>query len=247
MATYPGGSGGGSGGLVNVGGTTSWTGYNGSSLVTEQRPNLVPASALYTRLDEMYAAGQVEQVSQLIDLVKAAGFTSWKAAVDAAALDPEKGSRPIEDYLKWHASLPGVQALMAKKSNAGSGYGPFSQTDTSIDLSSESQAAAIADQVWQQELGRRASESEIKAFQKALDAAQRQDPSVTQQSGTRAPHSSTTTTTRTGGFDPTRFATDFAQSRPDYAETYAATSFMSLLDRAISNPNAVDQAIAGKL
>lgn len=126
----------------------------------------------------------------------------------------------------------------------GSG-GPFTQSQTNVSLSSASQSAGIADQVFRQELGRRASDKELQAFQKALNAAQQANPAKTVTSGVSSGSNTTSSTTSKSGFDPARFATEYAQSRPDYAENFAASTFMDRMTAAINNPSAISRRIEG--
>ena len=129
---------------------------------------------------------------------------------------------------------------------AGGASGPYATTATSVALSSESQAAATLDQMYQQELGRTADDKEIAAFKKALNAAQMKAPSKTVTKGVSAGRNSSTQSLTTGGFDPTRFAREYAQSQEGFSERYAGITFMDALDKAITSPDSLDQ-MAGNL
>lgn len=193
----------------------------------------------------LWDQGNMEESLGLIKLAKAAGYSSWDAAMAGAANDPLKSERGFREFLQAQAERVKALGIDLDGSGGGGGDGPFSYTTTSRTISDESSAAALADKVWQEELGRMASDDEIRAFQKALNAYEQANPSVNTQAGVVSGNNRTASSTTTGGFDPTRFATEYARSRPDYAEHFAGVQFMSLLDRAISTPNALDDLIGG--
>lgn len=204
-----------------------------NSLVDPSNPN----SPTWAELPAHLQANDRPAYVQLMKSVKAAGYSSWDAALDGAS----RTSLPVFDFLDQAVE---ANAPYYKGGGGGGGAGgPFSNKQTSVSLSSESSAAQIADQVWQAELGRQARPDEIAAFQKALNAAQQANPSTTVTTGNTSGRNTVQTSTTNTGFDPTRFATDFAQSMPDYAENFAATTFMDLLDKAISKPDALSTAI----
>jgi hypothetical protein len=180
---------------------------------------------------------------ELSKLYKAAGYTSWKDAVEGASYDANKGSRSFMQFLQDRANDPIVQRLVG--ASGGGGGGPFYSRDTSVNLSSASEAARIADQTFTSEMGRTASNQEAAAFQKALNAQERANPQVSTQSGTQTKGSRVSRSSQSGGFDPTRFAREYAQSQEGYAEQFAGVTFMDVIDKAISDPNALDQIIAG--
>lgn len=181
-------------------------------------------SPTWGNLDKWLMINRPQDYKAVKKQLKDAGAT-WGQVLDLASYS----QAPVWDVLDQLAGQGG-----------GSGSGG-SSTSTSVTLSSQSQAAAILDNSLQQELGRRATEQEIKAFQKALNEAQSSNPTVTRTNSGSGYSSSTTT----GGFDYQRFATEYAQSQEGYAENFAATNFMNLLDTAISAPTRIDQLLAG--
>jgi hypothetical protein len=189
---------------------------------------------------QLYANGDIAGYKGLMELVKNSGFTSWSQALQSAAMDTEKSNRSWEEYLRWHASLPGVQEFVKTQ---GSG-GPTSYTNTSVNKSSLTEAGRIADENFKSELGRGASADEVAAFQKALNEQQAANPTVQQQYNSGGKNQSIRSTT-SGGFDYTRFAREYAQSQEGYAERYAGQTFMKILDTAIGNPNALDRMVSG--
>lgn len=189
----------------------------------------------WAQLPDYLFATDREAWKDLTDKIKATGYTSWVDVLRGASV----AQMPFEDFMSYAADMNDKFG----EPGPGSG-GPTSSTTTSTTLSSESSAAATIDNVFQQELGRMATPDEIRAFQKALNEQQAKSPMVSQYSNSGGSNQ-TISSTQSGGFDAARFATEWAQSRPEYAETQAATSFMDLLDRTIANPNAVSQLIGG--
>jgi hypothetical protein len=181
---------------------------------------------------------------QLHKLYTSAGYSTWKEAVEGASMDANKDSRSFMQFLEDRAKNPIIQKLVAASGSGGSG-GPFYSRDTSVNLSSLSEAAQVADQTFTQELGRTASDQEAAAFQKALNKQQQMNPQVSIQSGTQTKGSRVSQSKQTGGFDATRFAREYAQSQEGYGEHFAGVTFMDVIDKAISDPNTLDQIIAG--
>ena len=108
---------------------------------------------------------------------------------------------------------------------------------------STSSAAADLQQMFKAEVGRKATAEEIAAYQKQVNAKAAKEPSVTTGITTTSPGMSTTTGTTQTGFNPTEFAREFAQSVPDYAENFAVSNFVKLIDQALSDPNRVGQVV----
>ena len=217
------------------------------TVVSEDPYNLVPEivniDAVMAIETDMYNNDPAKW-EQLHKLYTSAGYSSWKDAVEGASFDSNKNNRSFMQFLEDRAKDPIVQRLVAAGGSGGSG-GPFYSRDTSVNLSSASEAAQIADQTFVQELGRTASDKEAAAFQKALNAQQAANPQVSIQSGTQSSGSRVSKSKQTGGFDATRFAREYAQSQEGYAERFAGFTFMNVIDKSISNPNALDKIIAG--
>lgn len=206
----------------------------------------VPAAQLANLPQLMWDQGDLKGSLELMKLVKAAGYSSWEDALAGAANDPMRAQRGYMDFLRERAEQAKALGLdLDGSGGGGGGDGPFSYTTTTATVFDESNAAALADQVWQQELGRMATDDEIRAFQKALNVYQRSQPATSSVTGVQSGNNRTQNQVNETGFDPTRFATEYARSRPDYAEHYAGVQFMDLLDKAISEPNALDDLIAG--
>ena len=236
------GDGSNSGGYVNTGKMVQKLQYQtGSGTYRTESPEMIPITTLAEYEADLFNNNPTEWV-QLEKLYKSAGYSSWKEALDGAAMDNDKYNRSWQEFLEARAANPIIQKLVAA---GGSGGGPFYSRDTSVNLSSLSEAAQIADQTFGQELGRTASTQEAADFQKALNAQQRANPQVSIQSGTQTKGSRVSKSSQTGGFDATRFAREYAQSQEGYGERFAGITFMDVIDKAISDPNALDQIIAG--
>lgn len=241
------GSGSGSGGYVNPGTTASTQRYVGSMLMTVTEPAWQSIDAIKDLPTSLWNQGQYQQARDLMKLVESAGFATFEEALLGASQDPQRNDRSWEQYLRDRAADPQLQALLAAdKDKAGGQGGPYRYEDTTTSLSPESAAAADLDTIFQSELGRRATDEEIRAYTIALNEQQKKNPSTSVTSGVQTGNNRTASTTSTAAFDPTRFATEWAQSQPEWAETQAATTFMDLLDRAISSPNKLDDIASGR-
>ena len=194
---------------------------------------------------QLFSAGDMRGFEQLNSLIENAGFSSFSEAIQAASMDPDKDKRTWQQYLEERTKDPLIQKYVAA-ARGGGGGGVSNSTTTSISESSRSQAGAILDQNFQSQLGRTGSKQEIMDFQQALNEQQRNNPTVTRSNSVSGKGSTTSKTQTQGGFDYTRFARQYAQKQPDFKDRYAAVTFMSLLDAAISDPNALDELVAGQ-
>jgi hypothetical protein len=95
------------------------------------------------------------------------------------------------------------------------------------------------------ELGMEPGQADIAAYQKAVNLAAKKEPAVYTATTTTAPGKGGITSTSTSaaisqtGFDPTRFAVEFARSNPQYAENFAARNFMGLIEASLNDPNRI--------
>lgn len=192
---------------------------------------------------QLWDAGEMKESLELLELAKKAGYSSWEAAMAGAANDPLKNERGYMDFLQAQADK--VKALGLDTGLDGEGYkGPVTTNYTMVNESSTSEAGSDIDTVFQEEMGRMATEAEIRLYQRLLNQQQRANPELRSYYSDNADGpTNTVKDSQSGGFDARRFATEFVRSRPDYAETYAGTKFMDILDRFISEPNALDQMI----
>lgn len=148
-----------------------------------------------------------------------------------ASVDAEGNGDPFE----WIIAQP------VDTSGGGGGGGPFTNVQTIRDISSADEGMTVANAAYESQMGRRATMEEGEAFTQALNMMERQNPTKSVQSGNTSGRSTTSTSTTTGGFSAARFAEDWVRSQEGYGETFAATTFMRLLDEAISRPDVVKQ------
>lgn len=126
---------------------------------------------------------------------------------------------------------------------SGAAYGPYRYESTDVALSSDSQALEILDQAYQQYLGRVATGEEAEAFKEALNMMERMNPAKSVIEGVSGQRSDTRTQTTQSGFNPRTFAREYTMASPEYANTFAATTFMNALNSFLAEPNAVEERI----
>ena len=179
--------------------------------VAENQPDYRTQEEL---LEEMRnrMAQQPEEYDELDELLLDTRFNSWEEFFDSAS----RQNTPWREYLTFRAGLG------EGRGRGGGGGGPTS----SVTLTNEAVAGAQLDATFTQYLGRTASDDEVQTYQKLLNAQERANP-------LRRTNGANNVTS--GGFDPTRFAREYAQSQEGYAERFAAVNFMSALDKALAN------------
>lgn len=213
------------------------------SVIGENGLQQVPIDVILAEINNT-RANNPNLYNRLEKLVDANGFSSFQDALEIAAFDTSSGERSWEQFLGVRSQNPVLQADYAKRQGGGGSGGPTSSTNTQRTLSSASQAGAVMDATYRNELGRTGTKDEALAFQKALNEQQQKNPTVSRTNGySDGKGSSTSSTTTTGTFDPTRFAQEYARSQEGYAERFAGINFMKILDDAISNPNIVEQIV----
>jgi hypothetical protein len=137
-----------------------------------------------------------------------------------------------------------------KSADKGPKYGTQGVKDTRItEYSGSSAAQQISDEM-ERRLGRRATQAEIDAYTINLNQASKKEPSIYEGTTTTAAPkgkntlgSTTSVGKQTTGFDPTMFARNFAMAQPDYAESFAANTFLGLVEKLLKDPNAIGQVI----
>ena len=213
------------------------------SVMGENGLQQVPIDTVLASINSI-RANDPQLFSRLEKLVDANGFTNFQDALEISAFDTSGTARSWEEFLGVRAQNPTLAADYAKRQGGGGSGGPINSTNTQRTLSSASQAGSIMDATFRSELGRTGTKDEALDFQKALNEQQQKNPTVSRTNGySDGKGSSTSSTTTTGTFDPTRFAQEYARSQEGYAERFAGISFMKILDDAISNPNIVEQIV----
>lgn len=127
--------------------------------------------------------------------------------------------------------------------SGSAGVGTSTQTQVSKRTYSDSEAAGVLNNAFRDMLGREATSKEIAAYMKAVNQMFAKEPSTTTttSSTTREGGDSRTVSSSTtkGGFDPTQFTIDYTRSRPEFAETFAATQFMGVLNNMINGASSL--------
>jgi hypothetical protein len=205
-----------------------WTGKPDPSLPDHLRPSnslgAIPADDWRMKIYEIEAT-QPETYEVLTDMLKDSGYTSWESLGRGAAL----AGMDWQDFLVGRADM--------KLGRGGGGGGPT--TTVSYDLSSESESYRTANPYFSQGLGRNMSAKENREFQKVLNQFQKENPTITT-SGRGYSNSK-------GGFDPTQLAMGYVKGQENYAETQVATSFMSVLDSVLKNPQSLGQTLQERM
>lgn len=129
-------------------------------------------------------------------------------------------------------AINGLDAGGKALSSGSGGGGVSSSVQKSVRLTDPSTARGLIDQALGNFLGRAADPQEQKAFLKALNVQERQNPTVTRQTTVSGGGSSSSTSSTVGGFNPSTFASEYAAGQEGAGEFQAATS---LLDTFISS------------
>jgi len=134
----------------------------------------------------------------------------------------------------------------ATRSGAGAG-GPFRSETTSITEYDADNVAAIANNAYQNKLGRKASKKEREALAEILNQEQRRNPQVTISAGTtsggtmmgqdgqRTARGTVSTTTTRGGIQPSELAEEQAIEAEDFEERFLVSTFTDML-KELSRP-----------
>ena len=151
--------------------------------------------------------------------------------------NPLSGTRDPVDIINTRSAAK----LISGSGSGGANYGPYRYESTDVAMSSESQAKAILDRTYLDTMGRVSTTEEAQAFQEALNLMEKMNPSKSIIQGVSGKRSDSRTQVTESGFDPTSFAREYAMSMPEYADTFAATTFMGALDRFLASPDALSE------
>lgn len=177
---------------------------------------------------------------------------TWQFAVDKAVTE---GVDPFE-VLSWMArgsfgarlssfpsigenvfpqvDISGDTSSSSSYGGGGGGGGGGTTTVVTTNVTSKSAAQRLVNQALTGYLGREATGEERRRFLEALNAAERDNPTVQ----TISMDGNTQTRVIEQGLDVGQFAQTYAESRPDYAEYRAATdlmdNFLSILQGPVS-------------
>ena len=136
----------------------------------------------------------------------------------------------VEDWIALYPPQGDGDGVSRTKSSMVTQYTPSSAGDT---YNTTSKA----------ELGREASAKEMKAYTAAVNERAKKEPTVADITTVTSGGVSSQKGTQGTGFDPTLFARDFARSQEDYAENFAASNFLSLVEQSLRDPNRIGQVI----
>lgn len=187
---------------------------------------------------------------RFVAILKKAGIPAskwqsvWNDAVDWVGTPGSGATGDPSMYLNvWN---PGDYT---KSSTSTKKYGTSkSRTETTTQYS-PSNAADYLSKTFEQEIGRTATQAEIDAYIKGVNAAAKKEPAVADYTTTTAPgkggilETSTTKATQTTGFDPSIYAQNFARSRPDFAESFATKNFLKIIEGLLKDPNAIGTVV----
>ena len=185
---------------------------------------------------------------RFVAILKKAGIPAskwqsvWNDAVDWVGTPGSGATGDPSMYLNvWN---PGDYTKSASTASTDK-YGTTKAAQTTITEYSTSAAASDLTQAYKSELGFEPGAQDITAYQAAVNKAAKGEPTVYTSTTTTAPGTGGVISTSTSkgvsqtGFDPTRFAVEYARSNPQYAENFAVRNFMKLIDQSLTDPNRI--------
>ena len=129
-------------------------------------------------------------------------------------------------------------------------YGTQKVTDERVTQFSKSGAAADVQKMARAEMGQELMGGQVSAYTAAVNAAAKKEPAIYKgTTTTKAPSKglalgeTISKGTQTTGFDATEFAKNFVRRQEGYAENFAASSFLKLVQGAITDPNRIGEVI----
>ena len=162
----------------------------------------------------------------------------WEQMIDQANIYSSATGKPISP---WDMAEMLAARSPAAPEGGGAYTGPTTTTynDESVNLTNPSSARALIDNAIGSYLGRKPTSKEYKTFLQALNTTEEATPQISQRvtrsSGSANPAAQTVSTTgkTEGGINAQQFATEYAKSDEQYAETQLSTtglqSFLSML------------------
>lgn len=159
----------------------------------------------------------------------------YLAAVDKAALEQKAGKDvTVYDVLdQWRKG--GLPSGMSSNGGGGS----YSTVNRVVSLTDEGTARRLLNTALTGYLGRSATDDENRAFLKALNVQERENPSITKTTGYSSGRNTTQEQMVTGGMDKNDFADRFAKSQQGYAEYQAATTYLDAFIGALKDTSRV--------
>jgi hypothetical protein len=142
----------------------------------------------------------------------------WGEASELAAQATAQGKKIAPLDIFDNMLKNSAQAALDSRGGGGGGGGGAAAPTKTINLTDSGTAETLVNQALQGYLGRMASDKEIMQFKKALTKAEMKAPSEVNVSGDTA--------IRSGGFNPSTFAQQYAEGVEGAAEYQAATTFL---------------------
>lgn len=129
-------------------------------------------------------------------------------------------------------------------------YGTQQVVDERVTQYSKSGAAADIQKMARGEMGQELMGNQVSAYTAAVNAAAKKEPAIYKgTTTTKAPSkglalgSTISKGTQTTGFDATEFAKNFVRRQEGYAENFAASTFLKLVQGAITDPNRIGEVV----
>lgn len=160
----------------------------------------------------------------------------WQGAVEESSKFQAAGKKVTpQDYVRMYAGMNGIGGK-----GANSGPTTTTSTERSVQDFTDLDARAMANEVFQNLLGKDAEGKNSAALEAALDAYAANHPQVTTRTQTVDANGNSTASTKSrGGITAggtRQIAEDLAMSNPDYAEHQASTTLMNWLIQGIQAP-----------
>lgn len=158
----------------------------------------------------------------------------WERAINVSANSYAYANKRIDPVTAFEMIVGDLERSGQRPGGAGGGGGggptTTRQISESVNLTDPGTARTLLKNSLTEYLGRDATDKEQQAFLRALNAAEEQAPTVTEAVTTTTPGAGTATvrsrTMTRGGFNPSTFAQEYAQSQEGAAEYQAATSLL---------------------
>lgn len=186
---------------------------------------------------KLYRAGIISDPS---DFNSAVAF--WKQAVEYAGNQYTNGNKKVTP---WDV----VQQSLGLSKAAGAGNGPktttATNTSTATQVLTNGDADAMVQAMYQNELGRNATDGELSRYRSMLINKSKNDPATTKTTTTthtdgKGNSTSSNNSVQTGGESATGMNNDLqtqVQADPDWGAYQAATTYMQAIEGLFSSPN----------
>lgn len=165
----------------------------------------------------------------------------WYDAVDASANLTASGKKVKPwDAMRLISGSAAKNRAARDGSGGGGKAGKITSTTRSVNLTDPATAKALVNDVLSRQLGRAATDEEVRAFTDVLHNAQKANPSVTTETRNYdASGNYTSSTSSSGGLDAAganQLLTDRAMQMPEYGALQAGTTYINAFEQAIQSP-----------